>query len=401
MWERTAAPIDPASLERVLQPIERARTLPGTAYASPDVFAWEQRHFVQGSWLCLGRATDLAAPGDQRAVRIGSLSILLVRGDDGELRGFHNVCRHRGHELLEPGGARHARGVKCPYHAWVYDLDGDCRATPRYGKEAGSAPGGFDRGEFGLVPASVAQWRGWVFANVSGDAGSIEDHVGNLDAVVADYGPERLVVAASHEYEIAANWKIVVENYNECYHCSSIHPELCTVTPPESGGSYDLPPSGVWVGGPMLLREHAATMSLTGESLGVPIPGLPEHRRREVGYVALLPNLLLSLHPDYLMTHRLVPLAHDRTWIECAWLFPPEAFDRPGFSPAYAADFWDITNREDWSACESVQRNSASPGFRQGPFSPWEEDVSAAMSLVARGYLDGRLSPRTAGVPSA
>jgi glycine betaine catabolism A len=143
----------------------------------------------------------------------------------------------------------------------------------------------------------------------------------------------------------------------------------------------------------MQLRPHAATMSLSGASLGVPIPTLPEPRRREVGYLVLLPNLLLSLHPDYVMTHRLVPIAHDRTHIECAWLFPPEAFDRPDFSPAYAAEFWDITNREDWQACESVQRNAASPGFRQGPFSPRETDVWAAMATVARGYLDGRLTP--------
>jgi glycine betaine catabolism A len=393
MFARISAPIDPALLQRVLQPLQRARTLPGEAYASPALFGWEQRHFFEGSWVCVGRSSELATPGDQRAVRVGSVGVLLVRDDSGALRGFFNACRHRGHELLEPGGRRNARGIKCPYHSWVYGLAGDCRATPRYGGHAGTDPDGFDRADFPLVPARVAEWRGWVFANVSGDAPPIEEHVGNLDLVVADYRPERLTLGASHEYEVAANWKIVVENYNECYHCSSIHPELCAVTPPDSGRGYPEPPSGVWVGGPMELREHAVTMSLTGESLGVPIPTVPQSKRREVGYLVLLPDLLISLHPDYVMTHRLVPVAHDRTWIECAWLFPPEAFERPDFSPGYAAEFWDITNREDWQACQSVQRNAASPGFRQGPFSPWEVDVWAAMAVVARGYLEGRLSP--------
>ena len=389
MFTRTAAPIDPAPLRRVLEPLERARTLPGEAYASAEVFGWEQRHFFEGSWVCAGRSTDLAAPGDQRAVRIGSTGIILVRDDAGTLRGFFNACRHRGHELLEPGGARNARGIKCPYHSWVYGLAGDCRATPGYG----TGLDGFDRADFPLVPARIAQWRGWVFANVSGDAPPIAEHLGNIDAIVADYRPERLVLGAVHEYDVAANWKIVVENYNECYHCSSIHPELCAVTPPDSGRQYPDPRSGLWVGGPMRLRPHADTMSLSGASLGVPIPTLPEPKRREVGYLALLPNLLLSLHPDYVMTHRLLPVAHDRTQIECAWLFPPEAFDRPDFSPAYASELWDVTNREDWQACQSVQRNAASPGFRQGPFAPREADVWAAMATVARGYLDGRLSP--------
>jgi phenylpropionate dioxygenase-like ring-hydroxylating dioxygenase large terminal subunit len=387
-----AAPVDPALLERVLQPLELARTLPGEAYASPLVFDWEQRHFLEGSWACVGRSAALAAPGDQQAVRVGTVGVLLVRDDSGALRGFFNVCRHRGHELLEAGSVRNARGIKCPYHSWVYDLAGRCRATPRYGRTPAD-PDGFDRGDFPLVPVRIAQWRGWVFANVSGDAPPIGEHLGNLDRVVADYQPERLVLGATHEYQVSANWKIVVENYNECYHCSSIHPELCTVTPPESARAYPEPPTGVWVGGPMRLREHAATMSLTGQSLGVPIPTLPEPKRRDVGYLVLLPNLLISLHPDYVMTHRMVPLAHDRTWIECAWLFPPEAFDSPGFTPDYAAEFWDITNREDWQACESVQRNAASPGFRQGPFSPREADVWAAMSIIARGYLHGRLCP--------
>jgi Rieske 2Fe-2S family protein len=387
MRDDSAAPIDSALLDRVLQPLERARTLPGEAYASPEVFAWEQRHFTEGSWVCVGRATDLERPGDQRALRIGSISMLLVRTGAGQLRGFYNVCRHRGHELLEPGTSRGGRGIKCPYHGWVYGLDGDCRATPRFGSDD------LDRAEFPLVPVRVEEWHGWVFVNVSGDAPPLAEHLGNLEAVVADYRAERLVALASHEYEVAANWKIVIENYLECYHCSSIHPELCKVTPPESDVQFP-GASGVWIGGGMLLRDHAVTMSLTGESFGVPIPSVPDGRRREIGYVALLPNLLVSLHPDYVMTHRLVPLAPDRTWIECAWLFPPEALERPDFTPDYASEFWDITNREDWEACQSVQRNVASPGYRQGPISYWESDVWVAMTLIARGYLGGRLSPR-------
>ena len=240
------------------------------------------------------------------------------------------------------------------------------------------------------MPARVEQWHGWVFANVSGDAPPLAEQLGNAGMVVDGYDPQRLVLGARHEYEVAANWKVIVENYLECYHCAPIHPELCEVTPPESGAGYPAAPAGSWVGGPLALRDGVQTMSLDGRSLGVPIPGLPATRTREVGYAALLPTLLVSPHPDYLMTHRLEPLAAGRTRVECAWFFPPEAWDRDGFDPAYAADFWDLVNRQDWAACESVQRNASSPGWRQGPFSPWESDVHAVMSAVARGYGTGR-----------
>jgi Rieske 2Fe-2S family protein len=368
--------------------LDQALTLPAAAYASQQVFEWEVETLFEGSWMCVGRTADLAlaSAGDQVAVQAGRQSFVLVRGDDGTLRAFHNICRHRGHELLSVGESRHQRGIKCAYHAWVYGLEGDCRATPRFDMD------GLDKGAFGLVEARLEEWHGWLFLNASGSAPSFDEHIGNLDLVVDGYSPAALRLGARHEYELAANWKIAIENYLECYHCSEIHPELCKVTPPESDISYSERSTGNWVGGPMELRDHAETMSLSGESKGVAIPTLPEERRRIVGYAALLPNLLISPHPDYVMTHRLVPLAADRTWIECSWYFPAEAFERPGFSADYAAEFWDITNREDWAACESVQRNVTSPGYRQGPFSHWEIDVFRVQAMFARSYLQGRLA---------
>jgi Rieske 2Fe-2S family protein len=159
------------------------------------------------------------------------------------------------------------------------------------------------------------------------------------------------------------------------------------VTPVDSGENF--PHDGMWVGGSMELKDFAATMSLTGESEGVPIRGLSARQRREVYYFGLFPNLLLSLHPDYIMTHRLEPLSPGRSKVECQWLFPPEAKERPSFSPAYAAEFWDITNREDWRACESVYRGLRSQGFRQGPFAWSEDEVHIFMAMVAKAYLEG------------
>ncbi len=148
-------------------------------------------------------------------------------------------------------------------------------------------------------------------------------------SLISAWEPERLFVAATHEYVIEANWKTITENYHECYHCPSIHPALCDVTPIESGENF--PHDGLWVGGSMELKDFAETMSLTGDSGGVPIRGLDQRQRREVYYFGLFPNLLLSLHPDYIMTHRFEPLGPSRSAVECQWLFPPEAEERRDF----------------------------------------------------------------------
>jgi Rieske 2Fe-2S family protein len=223
--------------------------------------------------------------------------------------------------------------------------------------------------------------------NASGDAPPLERHLGALDELVAPYRPEAMVAMASHEYLPDANWKVLCENYHECYHCPRIHPELCRVSPPTSGRNHDLP--GAWVGGSMELRDGATTMSLDGRG-GPPVQGLAGERLRTVEYLHLLPNLLLSLHPDYLMTHLIEPLDPGRSRIVCTWHFPREAVERPGFDPAYAVEFWDRTNRQDWAACESVQRGLANPHFRPGPLAPNEDAVYRFERLIARAYLGER-----------
>jgi len=188
---------------------------------------------------------------------------------------------------------------------------------------------------------------------------------------------------------MAANWKLPIENYHECYHCPAIHPELCVVSPPTSGDNYTLP--GMWVGGTMDLEPFAATMSMDGSSGGVVLPALDEKQRREIVYIVLFPNLLISAHPDYVMTHRIEPVTPSLSNVTCEWLFSAEAVASAGFDPAYAVDFWDVTNRQDWSACEGVQRGLGSRGYRPGPFAAQEDAVQQWVTLIARSYLAGTL----------
>jgi Rieske 2Fe-2S family protein len=280
---------------------------------------------------------------------------------------FGNTCRHRGHELLPNGGTARRQTVVCPYHAWTFRLNGDLHAAPGFRDR----PEGHD-----LVRLPSQTWHGWVFVNATGDARPFHEHVGAMADLVAPYAPESLRLAARHSYRVRANWKVIVENYHECYHCPLIHPELCQVSPPNSGANYDLP--GAWVGGEMALRKGAETMSLSGRSAGTFLSGVDRH---SVRYLGLFPNLLLSLHPDYVMTHRLMPVEPGLSDVECSWYMPEGVSD-----PSYAVEFWDRTNRQDWAACESVQRGIGSPHFRPGPFAPNEDAVHQWVTMVARAY---------------
>ena len=292
---------------------------------------------------------------------------------------FANTCRHRGHELLAEGGTSVRRSIVCPYHAWTYDLAGRLHAAPGFREVDGFEPGDHGLVELpvrGLARLGVRQRRGTAapgpFARARRRAGR---------AASAPYAPGDLVLAARHTYEVAANWKVIAENYHECYHCPLIHPELCQVTPPTSGDNYDLP--GAWVGGSMDLRDGMATMSLDGRV------GRPADRRRgpaAVLYLGLLPNLLVSAHPDYVMTHRLMPLAPGRTWVECSWYLLPGPTAR---SP---------TRRTPWSSGTSPTVRTGRPASRcsaawpartsaPGPFAPNEDAVARLARLVSTAYL--------------
>ena len=368
-------PIPAEGLADSLAPFGTSRMLPRAAYVDPDVFDWEQRNIFSG-WHCVGHASDLEGVGAQRAVGSGANGILLVRDEDGIARALANVCRHRGHELLTCGATTKRRGVVCPYHSWSFKLNGELRKAPGFDD--------LDHKEFGLTELRLVDWHGWLFVDPSGRDTDFAEHVAGTEEIISPYRPEDLTIVARHSYELATNWKVIAENYQECYHCSTIHPELSRISPPTSGDNVELP--GAWMGGSMFLIDEAETMSLSGRSGGVAIKGLSSQELRTVMYLVGFPNLLVSLHPDYVMTHTMTPLAADRTHVECAWAFPKEAAEQPDFDPSYAVDFWDLTNRQDWTACESVQRGLSSPHAQPGPLAPEEEGVYQFVTRVAKTY---------------
>ena len=274
------------------------------------------------------------------------------------LRAFANVCRHRGHELVP--AVRRANGIVCPYHGWNYRARRSLRNAPGGFRDVE----GFDKSQFGLV--ELTSWSGTAGCSSTRAArAGRSSSTRRAGAGRRELPPEDLVTVAPHSYELETNWKIIVENYQECYHCPSIHPELCRVSPPQSGEN--LEPDGEWMGGWMDLmrrrRDHVARRQQRRRR-----DPRADRRRDAHGDVRRgVPQPAISLHPDYVMTHTLRRSPPDRTYVECSWAFPREVAERPGFDPSYAVDFWDLTNRQDWAACESVQRGLDLPARLPGP----------------------------------
>ena len=198
------APLDPGALAQSLAPFGESRMLPPAAYVDPAVFEWEQRHMFGGGWVCAGRSDQVAAPGDMHAEPVGAGSVLLTRAEDGVLHAFANTCRHRGHELLPCGASTQQKVIICPYHSWTYALNGDLRAAAGFKNRPG-----FVTAEWGLVELPVTEWHGLVFVDESGQAGPLAAGLGSLEELIAPYEMERLVVAGRHDYDAAANWKIL------------------------------------------------------------------------------------------------------------------------------------------------------------------------------------------------
>jgi Rieske 2Fe-2S family protein len=353
-------------LAATCRPLAEARTLPRAVYTDPAVFALEGRVVFGRTWLCVGREEDLPDSGSFLTQEIGGEKLLVVRGEDGALRAFFNVCRHRGARLVEEPCGRLRGALGCPYHAWTYALDGRLLRAPR-------AEAGFRPEDFPLVQARLETRDGFVFVNLDRAAPALADAFADLP----DLGRYRLAElrrAKRVEYTVDANWKVIAENYSECYHCPLVHPQLHRISDITSGHAQS---GRSFNGGPMQLRDGVTTMSTSGATALPTLPGLAAADHRLVHYYLVYPNLMLGLHPQYVLVHQAWPLAPDRTRVICDWLFRPEAMAAPGFDPAGMVEFWDLTNRQDWALCERVQRGAASAGYVPGPYHPAELCVHA------------------------
>jgi glycine betaine catabolism A len=376
------APFTAEELAPTLRPLLEASHLPPRAFFDESIASWEVEHVFLGGWLCAGHAGPVSERGAFVTREIAGESLLLVGDDEGRPRGFHNVCRHRGARLVS-GAEGRVRRLQCPYHAWSYGFDGSLRSAPQT-----EAIADFDRACFGLTPVRTEVLEGLLFFDVSGTAPPLEAHAGALAVQLARYRLGELRRAAAVAYDVAANWKAIVQNYSECLHCPGVHPELSRLSHYQSGVDFEGP--GAWCGGSMTLSDGAVTMA-TGGGGGArpPIAGIEGDALREVLYFALFPNALVSLHPDYAMLHTLWPRGPGRTEVVCEWYFEPETMAREGFEAGDAVEFWDTVNRQDWHVCELTQLGIGSRGFRRGRYTANEHTVHAFDRMVADAYLAG------------
>lgn len=373
-------------------PAGMERTLSRDHYLSAAMFAREKERIFLREWFCAGREEELPSPGSYLVVSVAGESVIVVRARDASLRAYYNVCRHRGCELVLTGAGTDGRapdaagsfgsGIKCPYHAWTYTLEGALRTAPYLDENAGVR-----KGELSLYPVGIDMWGGFFFLNLVAHEAAARGHtlraqIGDAATRLANYPLAELRRARRITYDVAANWKVMLENYNECYHCAGVHPELCKLVPSfkvHGGSELD------WERG-IEHAEGAWTFTRSGRSTREPFPGLNDDERVRHKGELIYPNFLISLSADHVAAFTIWPRAHDRTTIDCDFLFHPNEIAKPGFDPSDAVEFWDLVNRQDWTICEGVQRGMSNRVFESGYYAPME-----SWSLDIRRYIAERL----------
>ena len=340
-------------------------TLGSADYASVDVWEEERERIWWGDWVCIGRTEEVASPGDYVVRDVAGESVFVTRNLQGELRGFYNVCAHRGTRFLDdiPGTEHVRRAFVCPYHAWAYDLDGQLVGTPNVREDEH-----FDRSQHPLYGVAVDDYAGFLFVNLSRTPRPLIEALtdGAESITVFDrFKMDELRIGVRIVYEVAANWKIVVENYNECLHCPQIHPELVQVVPLfRFGEVWDehTRDDGNW------MVDGATSFTMTGRSDLPTFPDLePDDYRMYYGTYEF-PNLMLNLHPDAVMYYIGLPKGPAHTTVVSEYLFRPETIAAPGFDPSPVVELWDLISKQDWSVCERAQTGVSSRAFTAGVY---------------------------------
>jgi Rieske 2Fe-2S family protein len=343
-------------------------TLPAHVYTDPGWFASEIERIFATMWLAAGRSDQIPSRGDFIRRDIAAASVLIVRGASGEIRAFHNVCRHRGTRLCEAAAGTLQGSIQCPYHAWTYDLEGRLIGAPMMDEVPE-----FRRDEYPLRRVACDDWDGHLFINLSDQPRPLGSQLGDLPTRFTPWRMADLRMVRRITYDVAANWKLIVQNYNECLHCPIIHPLLNRMHHHLSASN--APSTDTYCGGAMGFNDGVETLSADGRRRRAFLPGLGATERTLVNYYAIYPNLLLTLHPDYMLTVTIWPVAPQQTRLEAEWHFHRDEIAKAGFVYEDAIEFWDQTNREDWRISERSQQGIASRGYLPGPYSARETQL--------------------------
>ena len=354
-------------------PVELAVTLIPEAYTSREFYEIEQERLFAASWVAVGCVSQVREPGEVLVAEVAGRSVIVTRNRDGELRAFHNVCRHRGAKLLDAGcGA--VRRIRCPYHSWTYDLDGECLGTPLFeGSDIPEDQRGvfdmsdvkhFDKADYGLIPVRVESWGFLVFINLDLEAAPLSRQLGDLPRRFADYRLEEWEVARRQSYELNANYKLIGENFMEYYHLPWVHPELIHVSRMEDHYRWQGP--GMYTG--MCTTPVSRNTDAGGWDGLPPLSALGEEDASSGRFVWLFPNTAVVVLPNHAFVIFARPDGPDRTVEEAVILAHPESLAEEGAEAALdqLASFWDLVNRQDVEIVERVQQGLSNPAYRGG-----------------------------------
>jgi glycine betaine catabolism A len=359
-------------------------TFPGRYYYDPAIYEQEQTRIFSQMWVYAGVASSLPHPGDYKVVTVGNESVIVVRTKQGELKAFLNVCRHRGARLCTDTSGKLKGSIQCRYHAWTYGLDGTLIGAPNVLNLEE-----FDRTSYGLWPVALEIWEGLIWLNIADNPPSLADQLNDPvvyefggNGPVARYNIASLKVARTITYDVHTNWKLIMENTLECYHCGPMHPELCALLPMYRTGEIDNDNGAT-------LADDVEAFTITGKASRPPLPGLlPDDLRRYYGFFGM-PNVFLNLLSDHVAIDALEPLGPALTRVTSSWLFDPEVMSRPDFDPMDAVEILDLVNRQDWVVCELAQQGVTSKAFeRGGNYGPQEYHIRGFVDYILARLMD-------------
>ena len=359
-------------------------TLPGRDYHSAEVFEAERERVFARNWFYVGRADTLQEPGDFVTADVAGESVIVLKAKDGSVGGFYNVCRHRGARLCDAASGRMKGAVKCPYHAWAYSFDGSLIGTPHVGKDE------IDRDEYGLWPVAVEVWQGFIFVHLDPDPTPLEDTF-RADTVneplhMARFNLDLLRIGHRTVNEVAANWKILIDNYNECLHCPTVHPELVAVVPTyRSGAPFDASRSD----GGVALADGGNSFTASGRSSLPVTDGLKTAGDSLFG-CTVYPNMFIDVTGTGAISTILLPRSAAHTTVVTEYLFEPEVIAAEGFDPSEIVDFVELVAGQDYDVCARVQRGVGSRAFTHGVLAEKDDLLSHFNDwyLEQRGPLD-------------
>ena len=348
-----------------------AHTLQREYYIDPNILDKEYKSIFQKQWICVGRSNDIKKPGQFITHEIGEESIIIVRDKDKGIKAHYNVCRHRGTRICNDAKGTFPKSIQCGYHGWTYALDGSLIGAPHMNEVEN-----FDKKNYGLHSVSVNVWEGFIFISLSNEPDDFDKVFSSISNRFSRWGISDLETFKTIEYQVDGNWKLVIQNYCECYHCPILHPELASIHN-YMGGRNDLY-DGPILGGYMDFNEGKESITSNAEFCCPPFPEISENDKNRVYYYSIFPNMLLSLHPEYVMYHIIFPKDTNKCIVSCSWLFLDERIkNHKNYALNDAVEFWDMTNKQDWHISELSQLGIQSKMYSPAPYSGQESLLAA------------------------